>query len=198
MKKEKKLSQKLRSWHRDLGYLVIGITIIYSITGIILSFRDLHLFEKEYVIKTQIEDLGENHLVTFIYAFDKNGVKSSLPEHVIKKSKIDKIKLLEDNDFIIKYEVSRSKDMKSITYDKDTKEAVYSISAYPGFIKPFIDAHKSMSTDKWAWLALSYSLILLFLAISAIFMLKGKYGFKQRGIYLTGLGILIVAVFLYI
>lgn len=88
--------------------------------------------------------------------------------------------------------------MKIITYYKNSGEVIYSISAYPTFIKPFIDAHKSSSQDRWAYLALAYSIILFFLAISAIFMVKGKYGFKQRGVYLTLLGVLIVAAFLYI
>lgn len=79
MKRNKKLSVLLREWHRDLGYLVIGITIIYSLSGIILSVRDLHLFEKEYVLTAKIEkSLQEERLKDkIILAFDKNEEKKS-------------------------------------------------------------------------------------------------------------------------
>lgn len=198
MKKSKNLSQKFRQWHRDLGYLVIGITIIYSLSGIMLSFRDLHIFEKEYILNTKIEKNATNVETKIIDAFSNIKQKQELPSHVVKKSVIDSIKIIENTDTYTKYQVSRKKNMKIITYYKNSGEVIYSISAYPTFIKPFIDAHKSSSQDRWAYLALAYSIILFFLAISAIFMVKGKYGFKQRGVYLTLLGVLIVAAFLYI
>lgn len=198
MKKKFNLSQTFRKWHRDLGYLVIGITIVYSLSGIMLSFRDLHIFEKEYMLTSKIEKNLKNPEDSFIDSFIKNEEKSNLPSHVVKKSVIDSLKQIENTDTYIKYQVSRKKDLKTITYYKNSGEVIYSISAYPTFIKPFIDAHKSSSQDKWLYLSLTYSVILFFLAISAIFMVKGKNGFRQRGVYLTLLGIILIALFLYI
>ncbi|NVJ53771.1 MAG: hypothetical protein HWD90_08735 [Campylobacteraceae bacterium] len=200
MKKKKKLSTTFRNWHRDLGYLVIGITIVYSISGIILSVRDLHLFEKEYILNTTIEkNIKEEELQNkLISAFSKSEEKKSLPAHINKKSILNSFKLLENNNEFTKYQISRKKDMKFITYYKTSGEVIYSISGYPTFINTFIKAHKSSTKDKWSYLALVYSLILFFLAISAIFMVKGKYGFKQRGIYLTLLGIALIVIFLYL
>ncbi|RXJ96118.1 hypothetical protein CRV00_02740 [Malaciobacter molluscorum] len=182
MKKEKKLSQKLRNWHRDLGYFVIGITIIYSLTGIMLTLRDLHIFEKEYVT---IEKIDATKKI-------ENEIKNKF------KEKIETLKVIENNDKYIKYQASKKEGKKVLTYFKDTNEAKLITVDYPPYIKPFIQAHKSKSKDKWSYLALAYSTILLFLAISAIFMVKGKYGFKKRGIYLTLGGVLLVVVFLYI
>lgn len=198
MKKKFNLSQTFRKWHRDLGYLVIGITIVYSLSGIMLSFRDLHIFEKEYMLTSKIEKNLKNPEDSFVNSFIKNEEKSNLPSHVVKKSVIDSLKQIENTDTYIKYQVSRKKDLKTITYYKNSGEVIYSISAYPTFIKPFIDAHKSSSKDKWLYLSLAYSVILFFLAISAIFMVKGKNGFRQRGVYLTLLGVVLIAFFLYI
>ncbi|WP_404317984.1 hypothetical protein [Malaciobacter canalis] len=198
MKKKFNLSQTFRKWHRDLGYLVIGITIVYSLSGIMLSFRDLHIFEKEYMLTSKIEKNLKNPEDNFVNSFIKNEEKSNLPSHVVKKSVIDSLKQVENTDTYIKYQVSRKKDLKTITYYKNSGEVIYSISAYPTFIKPFIDAHKSSSKDKWLYLSLAYSVILFFLAISAIFMVKGKNGFRQRGVYLTLLGVVLIAFFLYI
>ncbi|MFV0562764.1 hypothetical protein [Malaciobacter mytili] len=200
MKQNKKLSVRLREWHRDLGYLVIGITIIYSLSGIVLSFRDLHLFEKEYVLNAKIEkNLQKEQLKDkIISVYAQNEQKKQLPTHIVKKSVLDNFEELEENNEFIKYQISRKKDMKFITYYKNSGELIYSISGYPSFIQVFIDSHKSSSKDRWAYLALAYSVILFFLAISAIFMVKGKYGFKQRGVYLTLAGIGLVLLFLYI
>ncbi|WP_417333449.1 hypothetical protein [Halarcobacter sp.] len=200
MKKKKKLSTIFRNWHRDLGYLVIGITIVYSISGIILSVRDLHLFEKEYILNATIEkNIQEKELQNeIVLALSENEQKKNLPTHIIKKSVLNKFELLENNNEFIKYQISRKKDMKFITYYKNSGELIYSISGYPTFINSLVQAHKSSSQDKWSYLALAYSVILLFLAISAIFMVKGKYGFKERGIYLTLFGIALVVLFLYL
>jgi len=43
-----------------------------------------------------------------------------------------------------------------------------------------------------------YSVVLSFFAISAMFMVKGKYGFKRRGVYLMFAGIIVVVGFLVI
>ncbi len=200
MKQNKKLYVRLREWHRDLGYLVIGMTIIYSLSGIVLSFRDLHLFEKEYILNAKIEkNLQKEQLKDkIISVYAQNEQKKQLPTHIVKKSILDNFDKIEENNEFIKYQISRKKDMKFITYYKNSGEVIYSISGYPSFIQVFIDSHKSTSKDRWSYLALAYSIILFFLAISAIFMVKGKYGFKQRGIYLTLVGIGLVVLFLYI
>ncbi|RXJ87382.1 hypothetical protein [Arcobacter sp. CECT 8985] len=185
MSKKINVSQKFRQWHRDLGYLVIGITIIYSLTGIILTLRDLHFFEKDYIYISKIEKSS-----------DLNKLKQNLQESF--KNKIDSLKVIENTDKYIKYQASKKKGKKELIYYKDTNEAQLTIKDYPAFIKTFIKAHKSKSKDRWSYLALAYSVILLFLAISAIFMVKGKNGFKKRGIYLTSAGILLVVLFLFI
>ena len=199
MIKKKKMSVRLREWHRDLGYLVIGITIIYSLSGIVLSFRDLHLFEKEYILTAKIEKAIEKEsLEDKIISIYSKKDKTSLPTHIVKKAVLDKFELIEDNNEFIKYQISRKKDMKFVTYYKNSGELIYSISGYPTIINTFIKAHKSSSQDRWSYLALAYSIILFFLAISAIFMVSGKYSFRRRGIYLTSLGIALVILFLYI
>ncbi len=42
--KDMRLSHIMRNLHRDIGYLVLGITLIYCISGTILLFRDKGVF----------------------------------------------------------------------------------------------------------------------------------------------------------
>ena len=37
---KKSINHFVRSLHRDIGFFVIGLTIIYSISGIVLTYRD--------------------------------------------------------------------------------------------------------------------------------------------------------------
>ena len=65
------------------------------------------------------------------------------------------------------------------------------------FLKKFITAHKSKQKDVWFYLAIMYSIVLSFLAISAMFMVKGKYSFPRRGVFIMLSGIALVIAFLY-
>lgn len=42
--KENKVGKIMRNLHRDIGYLVVGMTLIYCISGVILLFRDKGVF----------------------------------------------------------------------------------------------------------------------------------------------------------
>ena len=37
---KKSLNQLMRAWHRDIGFFIIGLVIIYALSGIALIFRD--------------------------------------------------------------------------------------------------------------------------------------------------------------
>lgn len=200
MSRDKKLSVRFREWHRDLGYLVIGITIIYSLSGIVLSFRDLHLFENKYILKSSIQKNIQDIDVLkkeITIAFEEPQ-SNEIPEHILKKAKVDELSLIEETNNNLRFQVSNKKFNKFITYDKNSGGLEYSLSGYPAFIQTLVNAHKSSSKDKWSYLALAYSIILFFLSVSAIFMVKGKYGFQKRGVYLTLAGIVLIIIFLYI
>ena len=49
--------------------------------------------------------------------------------------------------------------------------------------------HKARGKTAWKYIADAYAVFLLYLAISGIFMIKGKLGFKWRGATLIGAGV---------
>lgn len=189
----------MRSLHRDLGYFFIGVTLIYSITGFILSVRGLGWFKEEYIFKTVIS----NNIKI------ENFQKVLLSE--AKVGKLDSIytpetaKVVERN---IKRLVFTKKENNTLSFEYKTKIRIqYNISsgvvdvyykAYPPYLEIFISSHLSTNNNIWFYLAMVYSLVLAFFAISGVFIVKGKYGFKKRGIYLTSIGILTVFIFIYL
>jgi hypothetical protein len=197
MSKKKSLSNISRSLHRDLGYFFIGITLIYAITGFILSARGLGWFKYDYNFQTNIsKNISSDDFKEKLITEAKNG-KLDYIYKVGTKSVVEKnIKRLtfskEENDtlyFDYKY--------MHVIYNKNSGEANIDYKSYPAFLQMFISSHLSSNNRAWYYLALVYSIVLAFFALSAIVMVKGKYGFKKRGLSLMLAGILTVAIFLF-
>ena len=51
----RKISNRVRSVHRYLGFFLAGIMFMYSLTGITLIFRDIDTFKTEVRIEKQLE-----------------------------------------------------------------------------------------------------------------------------------------------
>jgi hypothetical protein len=50
-KKKISITQVMRALHRDIGFLVVGLIIIYSVSGLVLVFRGTDLLKVETVIE---------------------------------------------------------------------------------------------------------------------------------------------------
>lgn len=194
----KSFSKTIRSLHRDLGYFVIGLTLIYAITGIILSGRGLGWLEKEfnessYTKKNiEVENFNEEFINLVISAhFDEIFPKNSYKD--VKKHL--KLKMYKQTNEFLFFQAWRSLDVK---YEIKTGLIELKYVGYPMAVKLFVHAHKENHESAWFYLAILYSLILSFLAISSFWMVKGKNGFAKRGVYFMLAGFVVVGVFLYI
>ena len=49
-KENKSINHCIRSLHRDIGFFIIGLTIIYSMSGIVLTYRDTNFLKHETLI----------------------------------------------------------------------------------------------------------------------------------------------------
>lgn len=198
MQKRKSISSIMRSLHRDLGYFVIGITLLYSISGIILSGRALGWLVQEYnaniIMSKNITQKEFNKL--FIIKIKEGKIENIFPES--SYTKVEKrlnLKVKKQENEIITYNAWKN---LNVYYNKNSGQTDISYKGYPVVVKMFLDAHKSTHEKAWFYLAILYSLVLSFLAISAMFMVKGKFGFKKRGIYFMFAGIVVVVAFLAI
>lgn len=191
-------NKTIRSLHRDLGYFVIGLTLLYAITGIILSGRALGWLEQEFHDKAVIsknispKDFKKEFVKTvaegkLLNIFDKDS--SSMLEKRLR------LKLESKVDDIYTYKAWRSLELK---YKKTSGNLEVSYKGLPPYIKIFNEAHKATHESAWFYLAIIYSVILSFLAISSFWMLKGKNGFRRRGVYFMLAGFAVVALFLFL
>ena len=53
-------TQKMRLYHRYLGYFLAGIMAVYSVSGIILIFRDTDFLKREKVIERKLRSNIKN------------------------------------------------------------------------------------------------------------------------------------------
>lgn len=198
MSKKQSFSHIMRSLHRDLGYFVIGLTLIYTITGIVLSGRALGWLEQTYVIEKNLAKyITKTEFIEKLeLSFKELDSNSDIPISIMKSANknIKRFKFLEEKDNIL-YFKARS---NNINYDTKSGNVIYQYISYPPYLKSVISAHKASHEKLWFYLAILYSIILSFLAISAMFMVKGKFGFKRRGIYFMLAGIFLVLIFLFI
>ncbi|QKJ22083.1 hypothetical protein [Poseidonibacter lekithochrous] len=192
----KSFSNTVRSLHRDLGYFVIGLTLIYAITGIILSGRGLGWFKQEFksqaVIQKSIETKKFNDI--FIAEVQKGTISEVFPTSSYESVKKHlNLKLKKQEDTVYFYKAWRTLEVR---YDSNNGSLNVKYVGYPAVVELFIDAHKAAHEGAWFYLAILYSVILSFLAISSFWMVKGKNGFKRRGIYFMLAGFVVVGIFL--
>ncbi len=168
--KPKRSVQKIiRQLHRDIGFLTVGITIVFSISGIVLIYRDTDVFRIEKTYTQQLKpNLG----------------KSELREQL----DIRHLRFEDETDNLITFEQG--------AYNKLNGQAQYKLMEYPYIIGKLNFMHKAISREVMHWFATVYGILLMFLAISSFWMYKPNSRLFKRGIVLSSIGI-VIAVLLF-
>jgi hypothetical protein len=170
-KKSKNIHQIMRGLHRDVGYFIIGLIIIYTLSGIVFIYRDRDFLKHETRIEKTVapgiaaSDLGET-------------------------LKIKNFKATKTEGEIVYF--------KEGTYNAATGAASYSVKELPLVLKKFGDIHKANSKSPVHWITTIFGVLLLFLAISALWMFKRGTKLFSRGLILTAAGILFCIVLFFL
>ncbi len=176
----------VRILHRDFGYVAAGLTVIYAISGVAVNHANdwnaNYAIEKTTMKIDPIPNsmLTSETLITDILA--KVGEKGKLKSFFLPDS--NNINIFVNGNTISvnlkKGEISQEK-IRSRTVIRETN---------------FL--HLNAPKKIWTLVADLFAIALAFLAISGLFMIKGKNGIKGRGAWLTAIGILIPVIFLII
>jgi hypothetical protein len=172
---------KLRKWlrflHRDIGYFVVGITLVYAISGVFLSHKNTFSATITKSVTTKLPQ-GLN-LAEFLDHWDKNE-QLKINHSILKKESI-------------LFFIEGGKGY----YYKNSGEASYETYKKRPFVQ-FVNQLHNNQKKGWTYIADSYAFSLLFLTISGLFIVVGKNGFLKRGIWLMILGIVLVVVFTWV
>ncbi len=177
-----KIRKLLRILHRDFGYFIVGMTIVYALSGIFLNHRyDFNPDYKIYVSEFQTEFKDRTNLTSQ----EVKSVLQTLEHNVVYK------KQYLTNNGLVKVFIENGE----VAIDPETGEGtIYYLQKRP-IIFGMNKLHKSTIGTVWKWVSDLMGVILLFVAISGIFILKGKRGFNRWGWWLTFAGFIVPLAF---
>ncbi|WP_319480832.1 PepSY-associated TM helix domain-containing protein [uncultured Draconibacterium sp.] len=172
----------LRILHRDFGYFIVAMTIVYAVSGIYLNHR--HDFNPDYRIL--ITDFTHDLKPQQSYTDDEiqQIVESVQPDVVYKKYYTDKdgdIKVFIANGEVIIYPGSGEGRMRYL----QRRPLVFSMNKL----------HRATMGTVWKWVSDTMAVILLFVAVSGLFILKGKRGLRRWGWWITVAGFIVPLIF---
>ncbi len=163
----------LRALHRDFGYLAIGFTVIYAVSGI---------------AQNHIEDWGDVSYKATERAFSIPAIVDSVPDAVAVKTVADAAGLGAPQSS------TRAGDELRLEYGNGVKVTAIgmTVTVQTRTRRAFIGIanwlHTARHKKAWKYLSDAFAVLLLYLAFSGIFMIKGKLGLKWRGTILISSG----------
>ncbi len=167
--KKRNFQDWMRSLHRDIGYLTIGLTLVYALSGIVLIYRNTGFLRYE----KRVEKVIEANLST---------------EQLGEKLRIHRFKVASQKGDTIFFNGGH--------YIKTTGESVVVRKTYPETMLKLIRLHMMSGNNKFSVVGLIYGILLTFLAVSGVFMYKFRSKNGRRSIVLTLLGIVLSIVLL--
>jgi len=176
MKPQANRSQKNMRWymrylHNTIGYFFTSLVIIYSLSGLVQTYRDTDLLKHEVANQKQLATgLTEAQLG---------------PQLKLRDFKI--IKTLGDTLYFT-----------NGTYNSATGVANYTTKEWYSWITPFTELHKSPSSNITHYFTTIFGLCLFFLSISAFWMFKPGTKPFCRGVLLTAGGVVASVILLII
>lgn len=174
-----------RITHRDIGYLIAGLTIIYAISGIALNHK--HDWNPNYIIentrfKTDVNITREN-------------LNKELALEILKEAPGTheyKIWYFPSGDVLTIFVEGGSVRINTRTGEGTVER----ISKRPVFYQlNFLHYNPG---KWWKYFSDIFCVALILVTITGLFIIKGKNGIARRGAILTAIGIILPLLFLFI
>ncbi|HYQ56014.1 MAG TPA: PepSY-associated TM helix domain-containing protein [Draconibacterium sp.] len=178
-----KIRKYLRTLHRDFGYFIVGMTIVYCLSGIFLNHR--HDFNPDYKISSTNFKLEIDKKQSYSDEEIKQSIKSVQNDVVYKKHYIN-------NEGEIRIFIENGE----VVIDPDTGQGTMRYLKRRPLIFSMNKLHRSTLGTIWKWVSDVMGAILLFVAISGLFLLKGKRGLRRWGWWLTIVGFILPLTFM--
>lgn len=148
-----------------------GIMMVYSVSGILLIYRDSDFLKKENIIQKNIENnLSEKELE--------------------KEIKIKNLEILKIQNGVLLF--------KGGYYNTKTGAVKFSKKELPSIFKKMTNLHKSQSKDRLSLLNVFFGIALFFFVVSSFWMFNVRSKAFRRGMVYTSLGLILSIILIYI
>jgi hypothetical protein len=163
----------LRAIHRDTGYVAVGFTLIYALSGLAINHikdwdPNFHSSERTLTIAPIPAEASDADAVARV----TSAVGLGKPDDVYRAG--DEVRL-------------GYSDGTQVTAVGEQVTVQQRSSRF--FLRVANWLHYNRGKKAWTYVADVYAVMLLYLAISGLFMIKGKLGLKWRGALLVSAGI---------
>ena len=179
-----KLRKLNRVTHRDIGYLIVGMTIIYAVSGIAINHKN------DWNPNYQVE---QKHFTTNII-FERDS-------------------LLEEKVMILLSDISEERKYKASYFPSGKKLTIFLVGGTvqvntqngEGYVEVlskrpvFYEVNfLHYNPGKW-WKIFSdiFCIALILVTVTGMFIAKGKHSITKRGAILTAIGIILPLLFLF-
>ncbi len=176
-KRKRKLPWRawLRAVHRDIGYLAVGLTFVYAVSG--LAINHIDQWDPNFVNEERTVELAEA-----LPAEPDAAAAQVLAETGIDEAPREAYFITPDQ---LEIEVGQ----RLVHVDVKAKTAFIEGQKPRFFLRVANWLHYNRGKKAWTYVADGYAVFLLFLAVSGMFMLKGRKGILGRGAVLVLAGV---------
>ncbi len=175
----------LTAVHRDLGYFFAGTVFVFSLSGIALNHKED--WDPSFII--------ERREIEVKLPADRRRIDRKAIEEVLDAGGIDDGYRAHDYPSASKLKVFTKKGALMVDLKRGTGE--YEAARR----RPVFYQVTFLHLDPgrwWTWYSDVFSVALIGITLSGLFLSRGKYGFRWRGAVVAGLGVLAPVVFLLV
>jgi len=159
----------MRDLHNKIGYFIVGLVIIYTMSGVVQTYRDTSFLKHEVINEKVIE---------------KGLVADSLTQvaKIGKATNQKEFKITKTEGSILYF--------KDGTYDATTGIVKFTTKEWYNWVTPFTELHKQDSKGVIHYFTLLFAFALFFMSVSAFWMFKPGTKAFSSGVILTALGVI--------
>jgi uncharacterized protein len=170
----------LRAIHRDVGYLAVGLTIIYALSG--LAVNHIAQWDPNFQNYERTHELGP-------IAGDDRVIISTVTGKLDIDEAPGDVFRASPTELVVTYE------KRTLHIDPQSGTVIDEGQDERFFLRVANWLHLNRGKKAWTYAADTYAVALLFLAVSGLFMIKGRKGLIGRGLVFVVLGIAVPVVY---
>ena len=163
----------LRAFHRDIGYTIVGLTLIYAMSG--LAVNHIGQWDPNFDNYDRTHELGP-------LAGDDAAVAARVAAALGIRETPREVFRAAPNQLDILYE------RRTLHVDPGTGHVIDEGQSPRPLLRVANWLHLNRGKKAWTYAADTYAVLLIFLAVSGLFMIKGPKGLWHRGLIFLLLG----------
>jgi hypothetical protein len=165
---KKPLSYTMRILHRDVGFLMIGLTLVFSLSGLLLVYRPTGFLKSDTAVSRTVEE----------------GLSA---QDIGRALHMRRLEVVSDDGRTVLF--SGAPAVRNGKYDRQSGAVSYTEQRLPAALEKLTQLHKSSSRDALHWFVVLYGVLLTFLAVSSFWMFKPSTRQFRRGLVLAAGGV---------